>query len=160
MHLEHETRKLSQTNGESFQCPDCESFEVRTTWKEHSFRYGLEDNACDIVASLPFRSCPNCHLEFLDHVGEQLMHDAVCKHLGLLTPNEILRLRESQGFSRQQFADLTKLGEATIERWERGALIQNATNDQLLYLLSFPDNIRRLQSRVSESVIQPNQKQA
>jgi hypothetical protein len=67
--------------------------------------------------------------------------------------------------SRAAFAQLTKLGEATIARWERGGLIQNAAHDQFLYLLTFEENIKRLtdrnehksqsESRTSETVPPP-----
>jgi hypothetical protein len=50
--------------------------------------------------------------------------------------------------SRAEFARLTKLGEATLVRWEKGSLIQNPANDQYLRLLGFEDNIRRLRNWV------------
>ena len=49
--------------------------------------------------------------------------------------------------TRLGFAELTKFGEATLGRWERGALIQNAANDQFLYLLRFAENVDRLRTR-------------
>ena len=60
---------------------------------------------------------------------------------------EIKALREKLGLSRTEFARLTRLGEATIARWERGELIQNAGNDSLLRLLQYEDNVRRLRRR-------------
>ena len=49
--------------------------------------------------------------------------------------------------TRPQFAALTKLGEATIARWEAGNLIQNAANDKFLRLLVYPENVERLRDR-------------
>ena len=40
--------------------------------------------------------------------------------------------------SRATFADVTGLGEATLGRWENGAVIQNRANDRYLRLLSLP----------------------
>ena len=75
------------------------------------------------------------------------MHETVCRHLGVQTPVEVLAIRQKYNMSRPGFAELTRLGEATLGRWERGALIQNAANDQFLYLLRFADNIDRLRAR-------------
>jgi transcriptional regulator with XRE-family HTH domain len=65
----------------------------------------------------------------------------------VLAPREVAALRARYDLSRAQFARLTHLGEATIARWERGELIQNAAYDQFLHLLSFPENIQRLRDR-------------
>ncbi len=135
-----------QTDGH-LQCPDCGGFRIKTIFEDHAFTYGVGENALQITAKLPFRHCQKCGLRFLDDEGEKAMHEAVCRHLGVMSPDEIKQLRERYGMSRQEFARLTKLGEATIARWERGALIQNAGNDQLLYLLTFPENVERLRSR-------------
>ena len=55
--------------------------------------------------------------------------------------------REKQGMTRSQFAALTRFGDASLGRWERGALVQNGANDQLIYLLGFADNVERLRAR-------------
>jgi transcriptional regulator with XRE-family HTH domain len=61
-----------------------------------------------------------------------------------LSPGEIVGLRHRHGLSRAEFAKLTKLGEATLGRWERGTLKPNAAYDMYLRLLSFDENMRRL----------------
>ena len=40
---------------------------------------------------------------------------------------------------------------ASLARWETGALIQNGANDQLLFLLTFPENFERLRRRAEET---------
>jgi DNA-binding transcriptional regulator YiaG len=68
-----------------------------------------------------------------------------------MTPAEVRAVRQKAGsLSRAEFARITRLGEATIGRWERGELIQNAANDQLLYLLTFPENVVRLRDRIEK----------
>jgi len=133
-------------------CPDCGS-RVATVMKDHDFPYGVKAEQVVLTAKLPFRLCRSCGLEYLDAVGEDRMHEAVCLHLGVHTPAEIVALRERCGLSRKEFSELTKLGEATLGRWERGALIQNSANDQFLRLLHYPENIRRL--RTLERTISP-----
>jgi DNA-binding transcriptional regulator YiaG len=97
-----------------------------------------------LTARVPLRTCTKCGFEYFDEEAEDARHAAVCRHLGVQTPAEIEALRKKYGLSRVEFADLTQLGEATIARWERGALIQNAANDRYLYLLRWEENIERL----------------
>jgi putative zinc finger/helix-turn-helix YgiT family protein len=131
------------------QCPECDEARVVTIPTPHQFRYGVGPNAVKIETILPVRHCEACGFEFLDREGEQKQHEAVCKHLGVMTPAQIRDLRINLGLSRAELARLTGLGEATIARWERGSLIQNEANDRYLKLLAHKDNVRRLKQLVS-----------
>jgi putative zinc finger/helix-turn-helix YgiT family protein len=133
-------------------CPECGCGRIETETIAHSFPYGHGDSKVDLTTSVPLHRCHDCGAEFLDSTAETLMHDEVCRHLGVMTPAEIRLLRERCGdLTRAEFARITKLGEATVGRWERGELIQNSANDQLLYLLTFPENVIRLRERLASS---------
>lgn len=59
--------------------------------------------------------------------------------------------------SRTAFAEITGFGEATLNRWERGAVIQNRANDRYLRLLASPDILDRLRStEPRKTVAQPD----
>jgi putative zinc finger/helix-turn-helix YgiT family protein len=132
----------------SSSCPSCGHEAIETTQIDHRFPYGEGDQAVELSAMVPLRRCRDCGLEFLDSVAEDRQHEAVCRHLGVMTPVEIREIRQKAGsLSRGEFAKISRLGEATLGRWERGELIQNAANDQLLYLLTFPENLSRLRQR-------------
>ena len=118
------------------ECPQCGKDTLTTRWHHDTFKYGTGDSAVTLEVDLPVRRCVSCDLQFLDHDGERLRHEAVCRHLGLLSPTEISGIRKTYGMSRAAFADLTGLGEATLSRWENGAGIQNPANDRYLRLLS------------------------
>ena len=130
-------------------CPNCESDNVTTTLELETFTYGEASSAAQVTAEVPVRTCTNCHFQFTDGEAEEARHDAVCRHLGVLTPKEIVDLRKRYEMSRAQFAELTRLGEASLARWENGLLIQNGANDQLLYLLTLPSNLQLLERRVA-----------
>jgi putative zinc finger/helix-turn-helix YgiT family protein len=135
----------------SLSCPSCGHGPVQTTQVEHKFLYGDGDKGVELSATVPLRRCPECEVEFFDSAAESIQHEAVCRHLGVMTPAEVQALRRICGpLSRGEFARITRLGEATIGRWERGELIQNAANDQLLYLLTFPENLTRLRDRLDK----------
>lgn len=125
-------------------CPACGSPTVSTEIRHDRFKYGSGGAAKDIDVELPFRVCRACGFEFTDDASEKIRHDAVCEHLGVLPPSEIGRIRDTYGLSRPEFARISKLGEATLARWERGALIQNAANDVYLRLLSDPQLFERV----------------
>jgi putative zinc finger/helix-turn-helix YgiT family protein len=130
------------------ECPTCDSTQVHTETVPHKFTYGLGDTAVELSCMLPVRVCDTCGGRFVDEVGEMVRHDTVCQHLNRLTPMAIRRLRENCG-SQAVFGELTGIGEASLSRWETGASMPSRAYDHYLYLLSFPESLRRLQARIS-----------
>ncbi|MYE83605.1 MAG: hypothetical protein F4X36_17540 [Gammaproteobacteria bacterium] len=126
------------------ECPLCGAGSITTDWIRDSFEYGTGDSAVLLEVDLPVRRCGPCDFEFLDHEGERLRHETVCRHLGVLSPAEISGIRKAFRMSRAALADVTGLGEATLGRWENGAVIQNRANDRYLRLLSLPGVMGRL----------------
>lgn len=128
-------------------CPVCESKSIETFVHSNAFKYGSGGSAVTLrVDNLPVRRCTACDLEFIDHEGEQLQHEAVCRHLGVLTPSEVREARQRYGMTRTAFAEATGLGEATLGRWETGALVQNRANDFYLRLVRMPSVMRILEN--------------
>ena len=123
-----------------FTCPDCGGHSFTTALHNDVFEYGSGDSPATLHARVPVHCCDSCDFEFLGPEGRLIKHEAVCRHLGLLTPTEIQSIRESHGMSRAAFAEITGFGEATLNRWERGAVIQNRANDRFLRLVE-SDNI-------------------
>lgn len=130
-------------------CASCESDPVTVAMVDDELVYGVGSDAVTIPVTQPVHTCAACGMQWTDHVGEDLRQEAVCRHLGVLTPREIIAIREQYGMTRAEFAKVTKLGEATLGRWERGALIQNAANDLFLRLLMNPENMDRLTKAAS-----------
>jgi DNA-binding transcriptional regulator YiaG len=128
-------------------CFNCGSSAVGKSWKEQTFQYGNGESATELVATVPVFTCESCGFQFAGSEAEDIRHEVVCRHLGLLTPAEISAIRENTKLGRAQFAECIGFGIASLKRWESGALIQNAANDSLIYLMAFPDNLERLQHR-------------
>ena len=128
-------------------CPGCSSRNVESQMVNTSFPYGEGESSVTLAVTLRAFHCRDCGLEYVDSSAEDLKHKAICRHLGVFSPLEIESIRDKLGMSRARFAQVTKIGEATLGRWERGALIQNAAYDQFLYLLTFPENVVRLLNR-------------
>lgn len=128
-------------------CPACGSTDVSSEWVQHEFPYGAGGEEVQLRAYLPVRTCHTCGLEYLDEVGEALRHDAVCEHLGILKPAEVVAIREKYNMTQQEFSLMSRIGRASLARWEVGSTTQNRSIDNLLFLLSFPENIDRLRAR-------------
>lgn len=128
-------------------CPQCGSDTVSTSYIRHAFTYGSADLT---VEQLPVRRCGSCAFEYLDEAAERLKHEAICRHFGVLAPAEIRRIRKRYG-TRAAFAQVTGLGEASLNRWENGIRIQTHANDRYLRLLARPENMVQLRNQVAAS---------
>lgn len=135
----------------SVTCPSCGKQEVSERLVNEGFEYGSGEKSVVLNVTIPLCSCGNCGLEFTDYRAEDIRNSAVCHHLKLLSPAEILAIRERHGMSQQAFADVSRIGRASLARWECGSIIQNASADSLLYLLGFQDNVDRLKNRFNQS---------
>jgi len=132
---------------ERIECPACEDKDVTTTMETETFTYGEGAEAVELTVRVPVRTCTSCGFQFTDNIAEEIRHEAVCRYLGIMSPKEIQMVRKSYGMSRADFTRLTRIGEASLARWESGQLMQNLAYDQFLYLLTFPENVERLKSR-------------
>jgi len=128
-------------------CPACSSNDLSSETIDEEFQYGDKDDAVMLLASIRVYHCIACGLSFTIEDSSGLKHEAVCRHLGVLTPTEVRGVRDQYKLSQNEFSDISKIGKASLARWETGVLIQNQANDSLLYLLSFPDNVSRLKER-------------
>ncbi len=138
---ESKSNLAGSSRNEKTQCPMCDHDDVQTCIEENTFTYGIGPKAVKLTAFVPVLTCYACGFRYTDEIGEEIQHKAVCDHLGVMTPKEITDLRKRYGLSQKDFARLTKIGEASLARWEKGELIQNAANDNLLRLLISPKNM-------------------
>lgn len=139
-------KHIRSATGAGLECAQCGSSEVETRYELHHFTYGTGAQAVELEAEVPVRYCRACDFSYLDEEAEDIRHETVCRHLNVLTPTQISDLRARYNLSRGEFARLTRLGEATLARWENGIKIQNAAYDCYLRLLLFSDNVGRLRS--------------
>ena len=138
METRHSTAPLRAVARSGYTCPQCGGCGVTTSRCHHTFRYGSGRSAVDLAVDVPVCRCDSCEFEFLDDEAERLKHEAICEHLGVLSSTKIRRIRKSYGMTRAVFAQVTGLGEATLNRWENGILIQTLANDRYIRLLARP----------------------
>ena len=132
-------------------CESCGSRKVQTSKQIKVFNYGTLDKPVELRAEVPVYRCADCEFMYTDREASELCHDAVCRYRDVMTPKEVRGVRNSYNLSVEEFSKQTGIGAASINRWEKGALIQNKAMDNYLYLLNFPRNLDELRYRPSES---------
>jgi putative zinc finger/helix-turn-helix YgiT family protein len=135
------------------ECPNCGEMAVsfHSTNQTLTTKHGSE--VVELIARVPKGVCGSCEFSFTDHRAEKARHIAVCRHFGLLTPDEVGDIRATYNMTRSDFAELTGIGEASLARWERGEVLQNKAMDQFLRLVSHRDNFMRLRAGSAPAVI-------
>lgn len=146
------TQERSRNTGT--RCPVCGAGKLNRRLVAERFTYDGDRGPILVEAKgVPIQLCDACGETFTGPDAARIRHHAICRALGLLTPEEIKAFRERLGKTQQEFAELTGIGEATISRWERGRLLQNRANDKFLRLIAAnPVNLKLLQ----ELPVEPN----
>jgi putative zinc finger/helix-turn-helix YgiT family protein len=126
-------------------CPSCGQGTLVARVIRDEFEYGSEEDRITIVAEgVPVLECPACGETLYGPDAARVRHQAICRALGLLTPEQIKGVREKLGKKQAEFAELTGIGVATLSRWEQGRLIQTRALDRYLRLLQWEENVQRL----------------
>src|SRR5207248_1564733 len=102
-----------------------------TRLEEFDFDLG-EEKVKVRAENVPIRQCDVCGEIMSGPAAARVRHEAVCHAAGFLTPTEYKAIREEQGLSQQQLADLTGSGVATVSRAERGRVMPNRIYDKVL----------------------------
>lgn len=142
---------LRAHSGPKAHCDVCGAIGVETELMRDPFIYGSGVNAVELTADVWVHTCSACGDSYTDDEADVAYDEAVCRHLGILTPAEIRAMREEYGLTRAEFADLTGFGKATLGRWERGEVTQNRSADRYLRLLQDPEVMRRLRALAEPS---------
>ena len=137
-------RTLQAIGQQEGSCAQCGAQAVDTVEHRHTFRYGAGESAADLTVDLPVRRCGVCGFEFLDRESERIKLEAICKHLGVLSPSGIRRIREHYGMTQAEFAEVTGLGTATLVRWENGSMNHTRAYDRYIRLLEKPEIMQQL----------------
>lgn len=125
-------------------CDLCGVTAVQTELVRDPFMYGAGSEAVELSADVLVHTCSACGDSYTGNNADITYDEAVCRHLGILTPAEIREMREGYGLTRAEFAHLTGFGKATVGRWERGEIHQNRSADRYLRLLRDQEVMERL----------------
>lgn len=106
------------------------------------------------VAGVPHYRCRKCGEALLELEAatslQSRAHEVYREQHELLTPEQIVELRERLGISQSQLGRLLQLGTNTVSRWETGRKVQSASMDTFLRVLrDVPGTAEYLAKRVA-----------
>jgi hypothetical protein len=84
------------------------------------------------IQNLHAPKCSDCGEVVFDAETHDQIAQAIRRHIGLLSPDEILRNIETLGLLQRELADEIGVSEETLSRWVTGAIIQSCNNDKRL----------------------------
>jgi DNA-binding transcriptional regulator YiaG len=96
---------------------------------------------------LPALVCAACGQAVIGEEGQELRDQIIAKERRERIAAEILQIRGSTALTRNEWLALTRIGDASLSRWENASLEPNAAYANYLFLLSYRDNLHRLKSR-------------
>lgn len=108
-------------------CPKCEDYRESET---KTVRETFKVRGIEIEVSIPKQICVSCGENIGSDEQDQQILDVVYaeyrKRTDLLTPEKIKGIREKYNLSQKSFALLLGMSEATVNRYEKGALQDQA----------------------------------
>jgi putative zinc finger/helix-turn-helix YgiT family protein len=122
--------------GSGPRCECCPTGQLKTQFRQETIEHESESGTISIPADrVPVSVCDTCGSIFVTAETARVRHEYVCRAIGAITPAEIRAIRDRHGLSQSEFSRVTKFGEASISRWERGRLLPSPSNNKYLKLL-------------------------
>lgn len=128
-------------------CEACGEQQVSVVVRPQRFSYGVGRDAVELSVDVPVHECSACGMSYTDDTAEELRHAEVCRHLDVLTPAQIKAIRRLHDVTQDEFSSVSRIGIASLARWETGAVIQNSGYDEYLRLLGDPEIFLRVRQR-------------
>jgi putative zinc finger/helix-turn-helix YgiT family protein len=97
-----------------------------------------------VVENLDVLQCKHCGAIVLDDDASDRLSDSLRDAVGLLSPEQIRRGREDLGLTQKQLANLLRISESTLSRWETGGQIQQRCMDAFLRVFFQSVEARRI----------------
>jgi putative zinc finger/helix-turn-helix YgiT family protein len=96
------------------------------------------------VENLDVLRCTNCGAIVLDDDASERLSGSLREAAGLLSPERIRHHREGLGLTQKQLANLLRISESTLSRWETGGQIQQRCMDAFLRVAFQSAEARRI----------------
>ena len=114
-------------------CSNCRQKAVAVTPVPYTVTIEHDGHRYDVhVPALFVPRCGNCGEYTIDRIADQEIDHAFRTMANLLSVDEIRAGRKKLGMSEAEFAMLLGVGEATVVRWESGALVPQRSHDGLI----------------------------
>jgi putative zinc finger/helix-turn-helix YgiT family protein len=122
-------------------CPHCRR-ETQQTYRQRSDEILIRGVAMPLMREYFY--CKSCGEEFENPTPEmdpvERAYQAYREQRGMLQPDNLIRYRKSIGLTQKEFSTLLGIGNATLIRYENGAL-QSDAHDRMIRLCMLPRNL-------------------
>lgn len=88
-----------------------------------------------VIRDASWQHCESCGEDILSHELDEAIDSERYRRLGLLSPEDIRRVREKTGLSAVDMSHVLGVGEKTYTRWENGHSLQTKASDTLIRLI-------------------------
>lgn len=120
----------------SEKCPICGCQTLETKTGDFQFEPPPQiPGGTIIIKNTSWEECTTCSESILSLELEQSIEQERYRRLGLLSPQEIQKIRERVGLSQTHMAQFLGIGEKTYTRWESGKSLHNKSSDNLIRLV-------------------------
>lgn len=141
---------MNAVSGTILECAICGRVAARPTAETREVSIGRRRT----ITEDEFTRCDRCSAEYATpEQMERTQQRAVAQirtEEGLLTPDDIRRIRAKYDLSQARLEALLRTGPKTVVRWERGTVFQSAAADTLLRLLDQNPAILTALTRIVE----------
>jgi len=118
-------------------CPICANGKMKKVKAPYQANYGGQPVS---LSSAEMFRCSNCGERVFDPDQAEALSVAVKNSVrqmfGLLSPDEILAIRQKLGMTQVELEDIFGQGPKVVTRWESGRVIQNKNADTILRMLN------------------------
>ncbi len=130
-------------------CPICGSGPLKATKNKEDLEYKGHILSLELTSY----SCDVCHESFFDNeemkANQKTVKDFHRSVDGLLTSDEIKKIRQKYGLSQREFARILGVGEKSFTKYELGLVGQSRGMDNLLRIIDeIPESLTLLKRRM------------
>jgi putative zinc finger/helix-turn-helix YgiT family protein len=136
-------------------CAVCGSERTERCFREFASRYNQTPVS---IAKAEMYECSDCGERFFTPEQSKALslaiREEVRKKEGLLSPGEIVAIREKLGLTQHDLETLFGLGSKVVTRWETGRVIQSRAADVALRLLAMaPYTLEQLRKERNQTKV-------
>jgi DNA-binding transcriptional regulator YiaG len=122
-------------------CHECGKEFIHRIAPPRRVRMRYEGSPQDVlVEHLPEWHCAGCNVSITDGESDEAFQNALRKHIGLLSPQQIKAGLKELDISQDRFAERLGCAAESVSRWLNGAVLQSRAYDRLMRIyFHFPE---------------------
>lgn len=117
----------------SLQCFQCGGECEKRIAPPHAYKMKYDGGTHEVlVDNMPEWHCRVCDVSVVDEESDRFLQEALRKHIGLLSPDQIRAGLKKLDISQDKFAAQLGCAAESVSRWLNGAVLQSRTYDRFM----------------------------